>query len=125
MFNLPTIAILLLSTTLAFGCDANCIVCHPNLIKNGKIDKEHQILKRCTNCHKENKGGSSHSACGSDCWDCHSVQKVSKIDVQEHKVLPSCIECHSKLKSGFDLLDSKHSNQFDQTSLSNAIKKGI
>lgn len=123
MFNSFAITVLLLSATLAFGCDANCTTCHPDLIKNGKMDQEHQILKRCTNCHKEDKEGSSHSACGEDCWDCHSIQKVSKIEIKEHKVLPRCINCHSKLKKGFDIFMDHNSDPFNKTTLFDALRR--
>ena len=80
-----------------FGCDANCLACHPNLEKNGKLDANHQILRSCTNCHVQEEGKEDHGACGVDCWQCHDITKVNKVPVKEHKVLPKCIKCHESI----------------------------
>ncbi len=90
------IAVLLLANNV-FGCDANCIACHPKLIKNGRYDNNHKILKNCTRCHDSNKDNENHGACGADCWSCHDIQKISHIDIKEHRVLPQCILCHESI----------------------------
>lgn len=79
------------------ACDANCVSCHPKLLKNGKIDSVHSILESCTQCHTEKENESSHGACGADCWSCHDISQVNKIDVPQHKVLPKCIKCHQSI----------------------------
>ena len=85
------------TATASYGCDANCLACHPKLAPNGKYDKNHAILKRCTNCHKEEPGKENHGACGADCWQCHDIQRVGKIDIVEHRVLAQCIQCHASV----------------------------
>ncbi len=87
---------LLIGTSL-FGCDANCVTCHPKLLKNGVMDNNHKILERCVKCHTEKENESTHGACGADCWSCHDISKVGRIDIPEHRVLPTCIKCHESI----------------------------
>ena len=96
---LSLLFIFFLTISTLFYCDGDCIKCHPNLLKNGKLDKEHQILAKCKNCHKITSKDLQKmgSLCGQDCWDCHSIKKVSNINIKEHKVLTKCIDCHIKL----------------------------
>lgn len=82
-----------------YACDANCASCHPVLIKDGKYDDNHRILKNCINCHQPNDD--DHGSCGADCWDCHDVNKVAEIDITEHRVLKQCIECHTSIQKQF------------------------
>ncbi len=80
------------------------------------MDKNHQILNRCKNCHRDGTkikildnnsstphfkivkikdiNDSTHTECGSDCWQCHDIKAVSRINIAEHKVLKKCIDCH-------------------------------
>ncbi len=90
---------LLLIINLAYTCDGDCMKCHPKLLKNGKLDKDHKILKNCINCHKitTNDLNKMGSLCGQDCWDCHSIQKTMLIKNKEHLALNGCIKCHIKL----------------------------
>ncbi len=90
----------ILITTTLFACSGDCMKCHPKLLKNGKLDKNHEILSKCINCHKINSNDLERmgSLCGQDCWDCHSVEKVTSIKNKEHLSLNGCIECHKKLK---------------------------
>lgn len=87
----------LISVSISFACDANCLACHPKLAPNGKYDKNHAILKRCTNCHTQDPNEEDHGACGADCWECHDIQKVGHIDIPEHRVLAKCIKCHESV----------------------------
>lgn len=80
-----------------FACDANCVTCHPKLLKNGVMDDNHKILERCTKCHTEEKSSNDHGACGQDCWSCHDITKVNKVDIPEHRILPTCIKCHESI----------------------------
>lgn len=95
--------------SFSFACSGDCISCHPNLVKEGKLDSDHQILKECITCHKVtsddlNKMG---SLCGQDCWDCHSVEKTQKVVNPSHSSLSLCIDCHKKLnKEEFIPLES-------------------
>ncbi len=83
-----------------FACEGDCISCHPGLLKDGKFDKEHQVLETCVTCHTKEQmsridmGG----GCGQDCWECHDVDKVSKSGVKEHEGLDRCIKCHLKIQ---------------------------
>jgi len=94
-----------------FACEGDCMACHPGLLKDGKLDKEHQVLKTCVNCHTKEQmiqidmGG----GCGQDCWECHDVKKVSKSDIKEHKGLNKCITCHMKLKKEGFIFERKSS----------------
>jgi len=111
------------------ACSGECVACHPKLIKkNGKMDKNHVILNRCKNCHRDGTkievidknvseinvsnikivkfegnitASTSHTECGDDCWKCHDIKKVSLINIAEHKVLTTCIECHTKIDKDF------------------------
>ncbi len=95
-----------------YACEGNCVACHPKLIKkNGKMDKNHEILTTCKKCHtkkslsKVNMGATS---CGQDCWQCHDMKKVAKTNIKEHKVLNTCIKCHTaKDKNIFKFDNSK------------------
>lgn len=89
---------------IGFACSGDCIQCHPNLLKDGQLDKDHKILDNCINCHKVNEKDLAKmgSLCGQDCWDCHNVEKVSDVklngkQITEHLVLTDCIACHKKL----------------------------
>ncbi len=94
-----------------FACEGDCMACHPDLLKKGKLDKEHQILKTCVTCHtkeqmsKIDMGG----GCGQDCWECHDVKKVSSSGVKEHEGLDKCITCHMKLKKEGFIFENKPS----------------
>ncbi len=105
------LAILFLNIFL-FACEGDCITCHPGLVKkDGKLDKEHQVLKTCVTCHTQEQmskidmGG----GCGQDCWECHDVKKVSSSGIKEHEGLDKCITCHMKLKKGGFVFESKSS----------------
>ncbi len=104
------VAILFFSVSL-FACEGDCMACHPGLLKDGKLDKEHQVLKSCVNCHtkeqmeKIDMGG----GCGQDCWECHDVKKVSASGIKEHEGLQKCITCHLKLKKEGFLIEHKPS----------------
>ncbi|MDX1809575.1 MAG: hypothetical protein R3331_08560 [Sulfurospirillaceae bacterium] len=82
-----------------FACEGDCLKCHQTLVKNGKIDENHQILTTCKNCHNSTPKDFEKmgAACGQDCWECHSVQKVMAIKIKQHEVLNNCIACHKKL----------------------------
>jgi len=118
---------LLLENVIA--CSGECVACHPGLIKkNGKMDKDHEILDRCKKCHIDGTkieiidknvseinasnirivkvegnitASTSHTECGDDCWECHDIRKVSLINIAEHKVLEKCIACHVKIDKDF------------------------
>jgi len=95
----------------AEACDANCVACHPKLLKNGKMDSNHAILNRCLKCHTEKDSDKDHGSCGQDCWSCHDIQKVSAINISEHRILPKCIKCHQSIdKSFFELPKNTHKN---------------
>jgi len=88
----------------SFGCDGDCIQCHPQLVKKGGLDNNHKILSTCNTCHKTNTENleTMGAACGQDCWDCHNVEKVMDIKnagniIVAHACLNSCIQCHKKL----------------------------
>ena len=93
-----------------FACDANCVTCHPSLVKNGKMDVNHKILNNCVRCHTPNEEQKSHDTCGADCWSCHDIKKVSKINIPEHKVLSKCIKCHVALDKQFFYLKKDNDN---------------
>jgi len=103
-----------------FACDANCVACHPVLIKNGSMDSDHKILNNCVQCHIENKEEESHGSCGADCWSCHDIKKVSKIDIPEHKILKKCIKCHIGLDKQFFNLQNTES-AFENNFLKDSI----
>lgn len=90
--------VLALFVSVLLACGGTCVKCHPNLLKNGKYDKDHIILKSCDRCHK-NHEGAENSPCGGDCWDCHSIKEVSESGVIEHKNLNYCLSCHVKLNT--------------------------
>ncbi|MDD3324943.1 MAG: hypothetical protein PHN38_07475 [Sulfurospirillaceae bacterium] len=79
-----------------FACSGACLECHPSLLKNGKYDKDHEILATCASCH-ENHEQKEGSKCGADCWECHSIKEVSESNIIEHKNLRYCAPCHLKL----------------------------
>jgi len=98
------LSFMFLTAMQLFACDANCVTCHPNLLKDGEMDSNHAILNRCKKCHTKQEDSEDHGACGQDCWSCHDISKVDMINVPEHKVLPSCIKCHQNInKSFFDV----------------------
>ena len=81
----------------AQACEGDCVVCHPNLVKeDGKLDKDHAILVTCKSCHtqEEMEKIDMGSGCGQDCWDCHDIKKVTASNVEQHKGLQVCIDCH-------------------------------
>jgi len=94
--------LLLIVTFLIFNiytqaCEGDCVVCHPNLVKeDGKLDKDHEILVSCKVCHtqEEMEKIDMGSGCGQDCWDCHDINKVTASNVAEHRGLQKCIDCH-------------------------------
>jgi hypothetical protein len=92
---------LLISVILVFfcfnqslACSSDCYQCHSNIPN----DKNHRVLKTCTNCHPEHSEKDFGSKCGADCFDCHSAQKVMKSS-KAHKVIKKCINCHEKLEA--------------------------
>ena len=91
---------LTLSYNIAYACDGDCIKCHPNLIRSGSLDKDHEVLAKCIECHKISSDDLNRmgSLCGQDCWECHNVKKVMTIKNVEHLALNDCIDCHKKLK---------------------------
>jgi len=96
-----------LFSILLFACDGDCVKCHPKLLKNGKLDKNHIILGRCLNRYKVTSDDLNRmgAICGQDCWEWHSIKKVQKIKIKEHMVLDKCIVCHKKLdKSNNDFI---------------------
>ena len=96
-----SIVVIAASFTYIYACDANCVACHPKLIKNGKMDDDHKILNRCTRCHTAKENEESHSACGADCWRCHDIRKVGKIDVQSIEFYINVSNVTSRLISIF------------------------
>ncbi len=114
------IFLILFSHLSVFGCDANCLTCHPKLAQNGKYDKNHTILKRCTACHKQDPNKEDHGACGADCWQCHDIQKVKGINIPEHKVLAKCVKCHESVDK--HLFEKKGSPLMNQGSILDNLK---
>jgi len=91
------IAILAIFNMQAQACEGDCVVCHPNLVKeDGKLDKDHAILVTCKTCHtqEEMEKIDMGSGCGQDCWDCHDIKKVTASNVEQHRGLQECIDCH-------------------------------
>ena len=91
------IATLVVFNIAAQACEGDCVVCHPNLVKeDGKLDKDHEILLSCKTCHtqEEMEKIDMGSGCGQDCWDCHDIKKVTASNVAEHQGLQKCIDCH-------------------------------
>jgi len=81
----------------AQACEGDCVVCHPNLVKeDGKLDKDHEILVSCKVCHTQDEMEKIDmgSGCGQDCWDCHDIKKVTASNVEQHRGLQQCIDCH-------------------------------
>lgn len=119
---LKFLILLITSNIILFACDANCVVCHPVLVKNGELDKNHKILGRCTNCHTAKENEQAHSECGADCWQCHSVDEVNKIDIPEHKALPRCIKCHVSLDKNLLKIEGQSESSFSTVSLKDSIE---
>ena len=113
---------LIVSSIALFACDANCVICHPKLVENGKLDKNHKILDRCTNCHTAKENEQTHDACGADCWQCHSINEVNKIDIPEHKALPRCIKCHVSLDKSLLKIEGQGEDYFGTASLQDSIR---
>ncbi|WP_024953625.1 hypothetical protein [Sulfurospirillum arcachonense] len=90
---------LIITCTLLLSCSGDCMKCHPNLVKDGSLDKDHMILTSCKECHTIENGDLEKmgSLCGQDCWDCHSVEKTKQVQNEAHYALDRCIKCHSKL----------------------------
>jgi len=123
------VALFILLFEDSVACSGDCVECHPALVKkNGKMDKDHEILDRCKKCHIDGTkmeiidknvseinasnirivkiegniaATTSHTECGDDCWKCHDIKKVSLINIAEHKVLQKCIECHVSIDKNF------------------------
>ncbi len=108
-----------------FACEGDCISCHPGLLKNGKFDKEHEVLKSCVTCHtKEQMSKIDMGAgCGQDCWECHDVKKVSTSGVKEHEGLDRCIECHLKIRKNSLIFNSPLDGVGKPTTLDNILFK--
>ena len=83
----------LLYTTSSLACSSDCYQCHSNIPR----DKEHSVLKSCTNCHPSHSERELNGRCGVDCFECHSIEKVRE-NSKAHRVLERCIECHKSLK---------------------------
>jgi len=82
------------------ACEGDCVLCHPKLVqKDGKLDKDHEILVTCKTCHtqEEMEKIDMGAGCGQDCWDCHDIKKVTASKVKEHNGLQTCIDCHVTL----------------------------
>jgi len=95
--RLLLLSILFLFNMYAQACEGDCVVCHPNLVKeDGKLDKDHAILVTCKTCHtqEEMEKIDMGSGCGQDCWDCHDIKKVTASNVEQHRGLQECIDCH-------------------------------
>jgi len=91
------IATIFIVTLTGEACEGDCVVCHPNLVKeDGKLDKDHAVLVTCKTCHtqEEMEKIDMGSGCGQDCWDCHDIKKVTASKVKEHNGLQTCIDCH-------------------------------
>ncbi len=126
MKNLTLVLLSLFFVQLSlFACEGDCISCHPGLIKDGKFDKEHKVLKTCVTCHtkeqmsKIDMGG----GCGQDCWECHDVTKVSKSGVKEHKGLDRCIKCHLKIQKESLIFTTPSKDMAKPTTLDNLLFK--
>jgi len=104
--NRTLLLTLLLAGASLFACDGNCVSCHPKLVKNGKMDKNHKILRTCIQCHTKKENEKNHGACGQDCWQCHDITKVNKIDIPQHRALPKCIKCHESINKHLLIPDS-------------------
>lgn len=78
-----------------YACSGDCLACHPVL--KDKIDKPpHQLLKKCIECHIDDKSESMGS-CGGDCFACHDKDKViNSMSIDSHKKLQNCKSCHFK-----------------------------
>jgi len=86
--------VLLLLTHSSFACSSDCYQCHSDI----PSDKEHVVLKTCTDCHPEHSEEAFNSKCGADCFDCHSAKKVMESS-RAHAVIRRCIDCHKNLKA--------------------------
>ncbi len=123
---MPILFLLIFLKFTLFACEGDCIACHPGLLKDGKLDRDHQILSRCVNCHTKEQmsqidmGG----GCGQDCWECHDVNKVSSSGIKEHEGLNRCITCHIKLKKeGFIFKERPSANYGAPITLDDLIFK--
>ena len=112
----------LLIQTSIFACDANCVTCHPKLLKNGAMDNNHKILERCIKCHTKDEDNKNHGSCGQDYWPCHDITKVNKVDIPEHRILPTCIKCHESINKH---LFVPSNNTFSQKTLQTSFLKGL
>jgi len=112
-----------LINSIAYACDGDCIKCHPKLLKNGKLDNNHKILKSCMKCHVVNSQDLKKmgSVCGEDCWQCHDVSKVTAIPNRAHKSLNKCIACHKKLDKQMHYNPLENSSK-DDFGLYNIVK---
>jgi hypothetical protein len=105
----PVIPLLLLGLQLGFGCESDCLQCHPKLQpleenRSNPLYRYHNFLKSCTKCHPNHKSGKVEE-CGADCFQCHSREKLVKTPVIEHQKLKSCTQCHAPAPT--DLLQPK------------------
>lgn len=107
-----------------FACDANCVTCHPSLVKNGKMNGDHKILENCVNCHVKNPDEENHGACGADCFSCHKIEKIKPAKIKEHKILKKCISCHASLDKELFTTENQ-SNSLDNNYLKNIINGGM
>ena len=111
------VLVLLFSLRVVFGCDGDCMGCHPKLAAQKDLDANHKILTQCKVCHSKEKlknvdmGG----VCGGDCWQCHDINKVTKANIKVHKELKKCKSCH------FDI-DRKKEKKIDKPNLMDMIK---
>jgi hypothetical protein len=123
-FNIVLISLIVVTcTSTLLACDADCVVCHPTLIKNGSFDEDHKILKKCTRCHTAKDNDKTHDTCGADCWQCHDINKVGSLDISEHRALPGCIKCHESIdKNFFGVSSDKHAAD---TMLLDSLKRGL
>jgi len=94
---IKTLFFLMLVNVWIYGCDADCMSCHPSLLKSGELDSEHKILKNCTACHVEKSGEENHGTCGADCFSCHPIDHIQPSNIKEHLILKDCIRCHLSL----------------------------
>lgn len=104
------ILICFFSSIYAFGCEANCAVCHPSIVdKQGNYTKGHEGLKTCVTCHTPeelSKIDMGEEACGQDCYECHDKNKIVNSGVKEHEILVSCDECHMAKKEILEIINS-------------------
>jgi hypothetical protein len=120
------IIVFLFLGSLLLACEGDCMKCHPRLLKDNQLDKDHKVLTTCIECHQPTNDDLSKmgALCGQDCWDCHSIAKVQQVVTPSHMVLDACIKCHVKLKKdSFGNLKLFSSPQMTSPSLKQFLKQ--